>query len=298
MIESELPSASKLQLVEVDAAVELDAGRTPSMSRFSMNERTTFRWSLLDDVLAYRGAGIGAIGLWRPKLVEFGEERGVELVRDAGLAVSSLSWAGGFTGAGGHSFAETIDDACEAIRLAGQLNAECLVIVSGAQSRHIASHARRLLLAGLDRLGDLAGEHNLALALQPMHRMFSREWTFLNSLDATLEVLADCDHPQLKMAFDVYHLWQEPGLIERIPEIVAAIATVQLNDWRDPPRSENDRCLPGDGEIPLTAIVRALIEGGYDGFFEIEIWSEELWGSNYTELLRDCITRFDTFCRW
>ena len=86
------------------------------MERLSMNEMTTYRWSFEEDVNNYVAAGVCGIGVWRQKLSDFGEEKGIELVRDSGLKVSSLLWAGGFTGSEGRSYKESIDDAKEAIQ--------------------------------------------------------------------------------------------------------------------------------------------------------------------------------------
>jgi sugar phosphate isomerase/epimerase len=260
---------------------------------------TTYRWSFLEDVIGYREIGVDAIGVWRPKLVEFGEERGVELLRDFGLAVSSVSWAGGFTGAHGHSLAEAIDDAQEAIRLASRMNAECLVILSGARAGHTANHARKLLIEALKPLAETAAIYEVCLALQPMHAFFAQEWTFLTSLDETLAVLDRFDSRWLKLAFDVYHLWQEPRLGERIAEIAPRVATVQLSDWRQPPQSESDRAMLGEGCIPLRDIIAAFQDAGYDRFFEIGIWSDALWASDYSQLLDSCCSQFAALShRW
>ncbi len=256
--------------------------------RLSISEMTTYHWSLAEEVTACRDVGIDAIGIWRPKFIDFGEERGIDLIRESGIAVSSVSWAGGFTGSNGHSFDEALLDASDAVRMAGEMNAETLVIVTGTRAGHTRNHARRLLIEALKSLADEAAEQNLTLAIQPMHEMFAHEWTFLTSIDATLDVLDGCGHDAVRLAFDVYHLWQEPRLLERIPEIAPLVAAVQLNDWRHPPRSETDRYLPGDGEIPLADIVAALVQAEYQGYFEIAVWSEELWQSDYNELLIDC----------
>ncbi len=98
-----------------------------------MNEMTTYRWSFEEDVQRYAAAGIQAIGVWRRKLSDFGEARGIELLKQSGLAVSNLLWAGGFTGSEGHTFRESIDDAIEAIRVAGAMQAKCVIIYSGAE---------------------------------------------------------------------------------------------------------------------------------------------------------------------
>lgn len=282
-------------LVETNVATRDDS--LALLDKLSMNEMTTYRWSLLDDVVAYRKAGYAAIGVWRPKLVEFGEERGCELLCDSGLTVSSISWAGGFTGSHGHSFREAVDDARDVLRTAAAVNAECLVIVSGCRAGHTANHARRLLVSGLRALADEAAEYDVRLALQPMHPMFASEWSFLTTLDETVDVLDRCDHEAVGMAFDVYHLWQEPRLLERIPEIAPSVSLVQLSDWRDPPRSEVDRCRLGEGEIPLRDIVQTFAQSGYNGYYEVEIWSEELWRSDYEALLAHSRSRFQAMCR-
>lgn len=261
--------------------------------KMSMSEMTTYRWTFPEDVIAYRQAGIDAIGIWRPKLSQFGEERGVDLVRDSGLSVSSLSWAGGFTGSNGHSFRECVDDARDAVNVAGELKADCVVMISGARAGHTGNHARRLLVDGLCLLADSAAERGVELALQPVHPQLANEWSFLTGLDETLDVIDRCNHEFVKLAFGVYHLWREPQLIKRIPEIAELVSVVQLSDWREPALSDHDRCLPGDGDIPLDDVVAAFAVADYDGFFELEIWSEELWNSDYEQVLLNCCSRFD-----
>lgn len=276
-----------------NAVADSASSNRPPMSQLAVNEITTYRWSFFEDVTAYREAGIPGIGIWRPKLVEFGEERGIDLIQESGLSVSSLSWAGGFTGSNGQTFTEALDDTRGAVRIAGRLKADCLVVISGSRSGHTGNHARRLLVDALKALADLAGEQQVTLAVQPMQPMFCREWTFLTTLDETLDVLSRCDHPSVGMAFNVYHLWREPELQERIPEIVPYVSTVQLSDGRHPPRSDMDRCQLGEGEIPLATILRAFLDADYQGFYEIEIWSDDLWNSEDPDLLKCCRSRFE-----
>src|SRR5687768_6091936 len=85
------------------------------MVRLSMNELTTFRWSFDEDVENYIAAGISAMGVARWKLSDVGDAKGIELLLDAGMAVSHLFFAGGFTGSEGSSFADVEYDARQAV---------------------------------------------------------------------------------------------------------------------------------------------------------------------------------------
>ena len=99
---------------------------------------------------------------------------------ESGLAVSNLLWAGGFTGSDGRSYRESLDDAGDAIRLAGDLGAKALVVYSGARAGHTQNHARRLIREALTELAPMAGDHGLVLAVEPMHFGCAADWTFLN----------------------------------------------------------------------------------------------------------------------
>ena len=147
------------------------------MAKLAISELTTFRWSFDEDVNAYRSAGIDAIGVWRQKLSDFGEEKGSELLHETGLTVSSLSWAGGFTGSDGRSYKDSLDDARDAIRLAASLRAGCLIVHSGSRAGHTHNHARRLLKNALSELLPMAAEHSVTLALEPMHRGCGSPWS-------------------------------------------------------------------------------------------------------------------------
>lgn len=269
----------------------------PAAMRLSIHETTTYHWSLQDDVEGYCEAGIDAIGVWRPKLTQFGEERGTDLILDMGMKVTSLSWAGGFTGSYNCSLEESMDDARDAIELAGRLKANCLSVVSGTRAGHTTRHARRLVSDAIHELAEDAEKHNVLLALQPMSPAIGHQWSFVETLDETLEIIGASGVSCARIAFDVSHLFQEPRLLERIPEIAPLVAIVQLNDSRNQQKSEIDRCLPGDGEIPLAEITQAFLKSDYQGYFEIGVWSEDVWNADYLQVLKDCRSRYENLIR-
>jgi sugar phosphate isomerase/epimerase len=255
------------------------------MVRLSINELTTYRWSFEEDVAHYKAAGFNAIGVWRQKLSDYGEEKGVELLAESGLEVSNLLWAGGFTGSDGRSYADSVADASEAIRLAGVMHSPCLVVYGGGRGGHTANHARRLLISALDELSPVAEEENVALALEPMHPACAAECTFLTSLHETLAIIDEMASPFVKLAFDTFQLGQGDGCLEQLERIADRIAVVHLGDSREPPTAEQNRCALGSGQIRLREIVSCLTEAGYDGYFDVELIGEEIETSDYHDLL-------------
>jgi len=266
------------------------------MGRLAISELTTFRWSFEEDVARYQAAGVPAIGVWRQKLADVGDEKGAELLADSGLVVSSLQWAGGFTGSEGRSHEESLTDARQAIVTAAAIKAGCLIIHSGARGVHTHNHARRLFRQALDKLLPLAEERGIALALEPMNSDCGGEFTFLNCFDETLELVASYNSAGIGIALDTYHWGHQPLLLDRLPELAPRLALVQLGDARQPPaKGEPNRCQLGDGLIPLREIVHRLTAEGYDGFFEVELMGEEIEAADYREVIA---RSFHTFQEW
>ena len=261
------------------------------LGRLSLNQMTTPRWCLEEDLENYRERGLRAIGLNWQKFDDDAVSADVDRIRRSGLEVSTLGWCGGFTGAGGLTYPDAMLDARRKLRIARQIRAGALVVIPGVQFTHIRSHAVRLAMEAVAELCDAAADSTVKIALQPMDALFGKNWSFLNRLEETLEILERVNCPSAQFCFGTYHLWKEPRLLEVLPQIVHRIAVVQLSDWREPPRSENDRELPGDGVIPLKEIVTTLEQSGYRGLYEVEVWSRDLWQLDHHQLVRACLDR-------
>jgi sugar phosphate isomerase/epimerase len=255
------------------------------MNRLSINEMTTFRWSFEEDVSNLVALDIKAIGVWRHKLSDFGEERGVDLLADSGLSVSNLLWAGGFTGSEGRSFRESIEDAEDAIRLAASMQAGCLIIYSGSRNGHTQNHARRLMSSALQELLPVATDLEVVLAIEPMHIGCAAEWTIVTDVEDALQLIASAGSPQLRLALDTYHFGHDPAIVERIAELAPHTAIVHLADGKAPPTGEQNRCPLGQGVLPLKRIVEGLTAAGYEGHFDVELMGEEIESTDYHELL-------------
>jgi sugar phosphate isomerase/epimerase len=265
------------------------------MTLLSMNEMTTFRWSLDEDVENFQQAGYTGIGVWRHKLIDGDEDQAIHLISTSGLTVTNLSWAGGFTGSDGRSLAESIDDAVEALRLGAALQAGCLVIYAGGRNNHTYRHAGRLLRHALDELLPLAETLDVPLAIQPMHAACAADWTFLTDLESLVSLVGDYRSSALKIAYDTYHFPALATQRELLARLVPLLGIVHLGDRRQPPNDEHERCPLGSGRVPLREIVTVLQETGYRGSFDVKLLGSEIHQSNYWTLLEQSQLAFGQF---
>ena len=255
------------------------------MLQFSVNEVTTFRWTFEEDVLAYRRHGFSGIGLWRPKVAEFGFNKAYEFLQDEGLNATSLSWAGGFSGSDGRSLREVMLDAFDAIDQAATLGASNLVIVAGGRNGHSINHIRKVTIKALEELGEAAAAVGIQIAFEPMHPGCAADWTFVTDIRHTLEIIGEADSPNVGLNFDTYHLGFDPNVLEWLPSIVKQIRLVQLGDGRNNPLGEQNRCQLGLGRVDNAKIIQSLIDCGYSGAIEVELCGEEFEHLDYNESL-------------
>ncbi len=96
------------------------------MTRLAVNEVSTYHWSFEEDVLTLSPAGLQQHGVWRYKLNEFGVQKATELLHESQMSVSSLHWAGGFTGGDDRNYSESLCDAFDAIEQAAAIKLAAL----------------------------------------------------------------------------------------------------------------------------------------------------------------------------
>jgi sugar phosphate isomerase/epimerase len=255
------------------------------MSRLAVSELSTFRWSFEEDVQRYREHGFNAVGVWRAKLSDCGEAKGHELLQDHGMKASSLNWAGGFTGSDGRTFREAMYDALDAIDAAAQIGADTLVILAGGRFGHTTNHAKRILRQAMKELAEAAQAVGIQLALEPMHVGCAHDFTFLTSVPETLDIISTIGRSNCGIVFDSYHLAQDENAMDWLPSIVPFVRLVQLGDAHSAPIGEQNRCLLGEGRIPLQSIVQTMESYGYTGYYEVELIGEDVEHIDYSEVL-------------
>ena len=236
----------------------------------AVSERTSPRWDLQDELDRAAAHGFDAISLWRPKVSDVGAATAAAMVAVAGLRVSSLQSAGGFTGGDGRSFAESIDDAVEAVSTAATLGAAVLVVHSGCRGGHTRSHAQRLLVQALETLAPVAARAGVTLALKPVHPAGGLGCNFLGGLSEAIDLVDRFAHPAIRLALDLWHFGDAPDLERLVPQLAEAAAIVHVADRCGPPSADSDRLPAGHGGLPLERLVGEMVAHGYRGPMEFD----------------------------
>jgi sugar phosphate isomerase/epimerase len=251
--------------------------------------------------------GVRAIAPWRDQVAAVGLDRAVRAVKDAGLRLSGYCRGGMFPADGAHREAAR-DDNRRAVDEAAALGSPCLVLVVGglpqfsrpgsAPSKHLpAAHAA--VEDGIAELLEYARAAHMPLAIEPLHPMYAADRACVNTLKHALD-LCDRLDPQarggLGVALDVYHVWWDPELSAQIARCGRErMLAYHVCDWLVPTRDLLlDRGMMGDGVIELRRIRGEVEALGFDGFVEVEIFSNDWWSRAMDEVIETCIARHRT----
>ena len=266
-----------------------------SLERLAIHSITTRPWPLETAVEKFSAAGVGGISVWVEALEGWSATAASELVRNAGLRIPALVRGGFFCDSFETVRRQRIDENRRLIDMAQALSAEMLVLVVGAVPREPLARQRAWVTDALSHLLDHAAEANVKLAIEPLHPMYAANKSCINRLTEAREICESFNHPRLGVAVDVYHVWWDPLLASEIQKLgqTQRIFGFHLCDWRVPTRDFlNDRALMGDGCIDLVGICRLVESAGFQGWHEIEIFSEEHWARKQSDFLSDIIERY------
>ena len=125
--------------------------------------------------------------------------------------------------------------------------------------------------------------------------MYADSRSAINTLKQANDLCAAIDSPWVGVTVDVYHLWWDPDLQQEIARCGAAgwLDAFHICDWRTPTLDLlNDRGLMGEGCIPIRQIRGWVEAAGFDGFNEVEIFSERHWASDQHEFLANIVDAY------
>jgi sugar phosphate isomerase/epimerase len=262
--------------------------------RISVSQVTTLPASFADDVRAYADAGLDGIGIWELKLPPRGDAEALELLESSGLesasAVPTIPSILPLPLLGGPDDpAERVEGLCASLHRLAPFGPSGIVCLTGTGAERDPDDARATVVDGLRTLAAEAQGLGLTVALEPHQRDGGEQWSIASTIPDAVGLIRDAgDPPGLGIQFDVWHLWNTPTLEQDIERELPRIAGVHVCDTREPTRGWADRVLPGEGIANVARILALLDRAGWDGLYDIEIFSDNgTFGASYPDSLWD-----------
>ena len=249
--------------------------------RFSISQISTLRASFAEDVHAYRAAGAEGLGIWELKLPAGGDAEALESLEASGLASTNAvplvpSILPLPLMEGPDDPRERLEALCRSLHRLAPFRPGAVVCLTGAAGDLDPDTARATVVEGLRTLAAEARTTGLRIGLEPYSRHGGEDWTIVNALPEAAWLIDDAGAADaVGILFDVWHLWDEEGLEEHLAQHIARVAGVHVSDVREPTRSFADRVLPGEGIAGVPRILGALERAGWDGFYDLEIFSDD-----------------------
>lgn len=223
------------------------------------------------DVLAtVSSLGMPAIDAPRQRLAPFGWDAGLRLLADSGLAVTTFIHRTLFALDRPETWDASRAEIRETIDAAARFGAPVYGTTGPGPAVGLTWEA------AADRFCEAvapcvayARERDVLLMVETTQPMFA-DYHFLHTLRDTVDL---CERAGLGVCLDVHGTWNERGLRAGIDRAGPRLGLVQLSDYAFGMRSM-DRGIPGDGVMALETVLGWVLETGYAGRFDLELWGD------------------------
>jgi sugar phosphate isomerase/epimerase len=249
---------------------------------------TTKPWSVEQATENYASAGVKGISVWREALQGKNIEAVGDRIRGYDMEVVSLVRGGFFAAATEKARQRAIDDNRRAIDEAVALGSPLLVLVCGAVVKQRLNRSREQIKKGIEKILPYAKQHDIKLAIEPLHPMYADCRSAINTMKQANDMLSFFNSPYLGVVVDVYHVWWDPDLSAEIARCGknGKLFAFHISDWLTPTVDMlKDRGLMGEGCIPLKEIRTWMRDAGFKGYDEVEIFSTRHWAGDQSLFL-------------
>ncbi len=261
---------------------------------FGVSEFTTWPWSFEQDVDQYGAIGVDAIEVCEFKLAGLHPGEVARVIGERSMAVGSVQPAvrtlfpslSQPEPKSPRDRMERFQRTIERLALLGD-NVPFVTNTGRPPSGNI-EELLQVAASEYRRAADFAARHGARIAFEPLNPTIMNVESAIWTVEQAIELIERVDRESFGLCLDYWNVWQNADVEAWIRQAGSRIFVVQVSDWRTP-RSFQDRRIPGDGAIPLAALMQATRESGYTGPYSVEIFSgdvpDSLWKSDLRGVL-------------
>jgi sugar phosphate isomerase/epimerase len=234
--------------------------------------------------------GVEHVALILPKIQEVGWDAAREMVRAAGLRVStifgptyrrldadrSLGW-----------WDEDQQGTVHTVEFAASIGAQSVYVCSGAAPTldwDEAAAAFCELVAPAVARGEELGVPLLLEPTNPLRVDISFVFWQRDAMDLARQA-------GTKVMLDLQSCWYERGLEEVVGKNIDLVGLTQISDYVIGTTRTGDRAVPGDGNIPLERLLTLVVDAGFRGSFDLEVMGPRVEEEGYPSAVRRSVER-------
>ena len=173
--------------------------------------------------------------------------------------------------------AQARDTLLELIEIGAQLGARSIYLLTGGRGSLDWDQAAERFVEALAPCRASAKAAGLPLMIENASALYA-DLHIAHSLADTIRL---AEMAEVGVCIELFHCWAEAGLKALCTRALPRCSLVQVSDYVLGDRSLPNRAVPGDGTIPLEGIIGMLLEGGYDGAFDIELVGPRIDGEGH-----------------
>jgi sugar phosphate isomerase/epimerase len=237
--------------------------------RVSFNNLCFMEAPLGEDVVTWKTLGARRIGVLSLKLDPVGWDKGIAVIRDTGLKVATLM----------HPFmmGSQLDQRdrwdfaraqlMRTLDAAECLGAETVYMTTGARGALGWEDAAQAFKEAVAPCAAAAAARDIPLLIETSTPAFAD----IHIVHTLRDTVALAKMAGLGICIDIYACWTEAGFYETLRDALPLTRLVQVSDYSGGDRWRFGRAVPGDGIVPLSNILTAILDGGYRGAFDLEL---------------------------
>jgi sugar phosphate isomerase/epimerase len=260
-----------------------------SLWPLTLNTSTIRPAPLLDKIRIAAQTGWDGIELWIDDLEKHEQDGGSlkdlgQSIRDQGLFVPNIIGLWNCMPAEPEAWAPALGKTRERMRMSADVGSRCAAAIP------MPDRADFDLKWGADRYSELMrigrDDYGITIAFE-----FVGFFKGVHRLGQACAVALDANDPTACLIMDTFHLHRGGSGFHGIRHLDGDF--IAIFHWNDVPdgmtreaMGDKDRLFPGDGVLPLGQALRDLKEIGYAGPLSLEIFKEDYWQQDLTEVAR------------
>lgn len=263
--------------------------------KLCINPATTMKTDYRTDIEAYAAAGFKAMEIWLGKVDEFLKTNSLKDARavldDNGLKAADSCAVYDIMLPTNKK--KVFDNFKRQLEITVALGASVVAVVTDRPQKVTPTSYDRAI-TNLRKAADIAKAYKVKLAVE-----FISRTKLLGSLRTTRKLIHRVGRSNVGILFDTFHFYTG---VSQMPDILETkgkeIFFVHINDCTDVPRElaeDANRVLLGRGVFPLKEIIRSLKKIGYNGYYSLELFNEELWAQDSKAVARKAYRNLQSY---